>query len=83
MTKKSIEAKEKYLEKKYEEIDVLMKTGRKEAAYKTVKKFFGTHNPKSGAIEDREGTVIYEQEHIAERWKEYLEAPYNKEELTG
>lgn len=54
-------------------LDVLMKTGRREAAHKTVKKFFGTHNPKSGAIKDREGTIIYEQEHIAERWKEYLE----------
>jgi len=43
-----------------------MKTDKKEAAYKTVKKFFGTRNPKNGAIENRKEKKNYEQEYIAE-----------------
>jgi len=67
ITWKSKEGKEKYLEEN-EEIDSLMKTGKREAAYKTVKKFFGTRNLKIGTIKNREGKMFYEQEYIVERW---------------
>jgi len=51
-----------------------VKTGMKEVAYKTVKKFFSTRNLKSEAIENRKGKIIDKHEHIAKRWKEYLKA---------
>lgn len=60
-----------------------MKTDRIEAAYKFVKKYFGIRNTKSEAIKKKQGTIIYEQKHIAERWKGYLVALYDGEELTG
>jgi len=78
--RKSKEAKEKYLEEKCKEIDILMRTGKREAAYKTVKIFFGVRTPKWGAIENNEGEIIYEQEQIADRWKEYIEALYDEKE---
>jgi len=39
-----------------------MKRGKREEAYKTVKKFFGVRSrtPKCGAIENKEGEIIYE-----------------------
>jgi hypothetical protein len=48
--RKSKATKEKYLEGKCEEIDVLMRIGNKEEAYKTVKKFFEVCTSKCGAI---------------------------------
>ncbi|KAL4125923.1 hypothetical protein QTP88_010160 [Uroleucon formosanum] len=79
--RKSKAAKEKYLEGKCEEIDILMQMGKIEEAYKTVKRFFGVRTLKSGAIENKEGEIIYEQEQVVDRWKEYIEALYKEEEL--
>jgi len=64
-------------------MDGLIKTGKREAAYKTKQNFYGIRNPKSGAIENREDKMIYEQELIAEKLKEYLETLYDGKELTG
>lgn len=56
----------------------------KQVAYKNVKKYFlNLSNPKSEAIEYREGTIIYEQDHTAEIQKEYLQILYNEKYLTG
>jgi len=58
-----------------------MRIGKREAAYKIVKNFFGVHTPECGAIENKEGEIIYELEQVADRWKEYIETLYNEEEL--
>ncbi|KAE9522192.1 hypothetical protein AGLY_017452 [Aphis glycines] len=71
--RKSKEAKEKYLEVNCRDIESLMKTGRREEAYKMVKKFFGQYKPRAGGIEDNNGKMLWEQKDIAKRWKEYLE----------
>jgi len=80
--RKSKAAIEKYLEVKCEEIDILMKMGKIEKAYKTVKRFFRVRTPKGGAIENKEGEIIYERKQVVDRWKEYIEALYNEEELV-
>lgn len=49
------EAKEKYLEENFSDIGTFMKTGRREEAYKMVKKFFGQYKPRAGGIEDNNG----------------------------
>lgn len=77
--RKSKEAKEKYLEENCSDIEILMKTGRREEAYKMVKKFFGQYKPRAGGIEDNNGKMLWEQEDIAKRWKEYLEILYEGE----
>jgi len=41
--------------------------GKIEEAYKTVKRFFGVRTPKSEAIENKEGEIIYEQEQVVDR----------------
>ncbi|XP_025425707.1 craniofacial development protein 2-like [Sipha flava] len=79
--RKSKTAKEKYLEGKCEEIDILIRMGKIEEAYKTVKRFFGVRTLKNGAIENKEGEIIYEQEQVVDRWKEYIETLYKEEEL--
>jgi len=48
-----------------------------------VKKFFGQHKPRLGEIEDSNGGMLYEQNDVAKRWKEYLEILYKKETLKG
>jgi hypothetical protein len=50
-----------------------MKTGRREEAYKMMKKFFGQYKPRAGGIEDNNGKMLWEQKDIVKRWKEYLE----------
>lgn len=47
-----------------------------------VKKFFGQHKPRAGGIEDSNGRMLYEQNDIAKRWKEYLEILYKGEMLV-
>lgn len=65
---KSIEAK-----KKCKDIEIQMRTGNRDAMYKSVKKFFNNYKPKRGAIEDNNGVIIYENKHGGHIWKEYLE----------
>ena len=42
-------------------IEVEMKKGSKDAAYKSVKKCFSGHKSKSEGIEDNSGTILYEE----------------------
>jgi len=51
VVRKSKEAKKKYLEEKCKDIEVQMRTSSRDAAYKSVKKFF-YDLPKRSAIED-------------------------------
>jgi len=80
--RKSREAKEKYLEEKCSEIETLMKTGSSDEVYRTVKMFFGQHKPRAGGIEDNNGRMLYEQNDVAKRWKEYLEILYKGKSYT-
>jgi len=77
--RKSKEAKEKYLEENCSDIEILMKTGRREDAYKMVKKFFEQYKPRAGGIEDNNGKMLWKQEYIVKIWKEYLEILYEGE----
>ncbi|VVC40988.1 Hypothetical protein CINCED_3A024301 [Cinara cedri] len=74
--RKSKEAKEKYLKENCSDIETFMKTGRREEAYKMVKKFFGQYKLRVGGIEYNNGKMLWEQKDIAKRWKEYLKILY-------
>lgn len=65
------------------EIETLIKTGSKGEAYKMVKKYFGQHKPRVRGIVDSNGRMLYEQNYVANRWKEYLEILYKGETLKG
>lgn len=58
-----------------------MRLSKREAAYKTVKKFFGVRISKCGAIKNK-GEIIYELEQVVDGWKKYIETLYNEEELV-
>jgi len=40
-----------------------MRTGSRDTAYKSVKKFFNDYKPKMGALEDNNGVINYEAKH--------------------
>jgi len=79
--RKSKEAKEKYPEENCNDIEILIKTGRREEAYKMVKNFFGLYKTRAGGIEHNNGKMLWEQEDIVKRRKEYLEILYEGETL--
>lgn len=60
-----------------------MRTGSRDAAYKSVKNFFNEYKLKRIIIEDSYGTIIYEDKDRGTIWKEYLERLYEGPELTG
>jgi len=81
--RKSKEAKEKYLDKKCKDIEVLTSTDNRDAAYKSIKKFFNDYKQKRGSIDDYNGVIIYKDKHRGNIWKEYLEQLYEGPELIG
>jgi hypothetical protein len=80
--RRSKEAKETFLEEKCKEIEVQMRNGNRDAAYKSVKNFFNDYKPNRGEIEDNNGIIIYEDIQKGEVWKKYLEQLYEGPELT-
>ncbi|KAF0772941.1 craniofacial development protein 2-like [Aphis craccivora] len=81
--RKSKEAKKIFLEEKCKEIEMQMRNGSGDAAYKSVKNFFNDYKPKRGAIEDNNGVIIYEDIQKGDIWENYLEQLYEGPELTG
>ncbi|VVC30385.1 Endonuclease/exonuclease/phosphatase,Reverse transcriptase domain [Cinara cedri] len=81
--RKSKEAKETFLKEKCKKIEVQMRNGSRDAAYKSVKNFFNDYKPNRGAIEDNNGVIIYEDIQRGDVWKKYLEQLYEGPELTG
>lgn len=65
---KSKELKEKYLEEKCKVIEVQMRTGSRDAAYKSFKNFLNDYKPKRGTTEDRNRTIIYEDKDRGTIW---------------
>ena len=52
----------------------MMKTGRLESAFKTVKTFFGDRKIVSCVLINKENDkLLFEEEQMAKRWKEYLD----------
>lgn len=65
-TKKSKGAKEKC-----KDIEVQMRTGSRDAEYKSVKFFFNDYKPKRCKIVDYNRLIIYEDKHRGNVWKEF------------
>lgn len=53
-------SKGKILRGKCKNIEIQMRTGSMDAAYKSVTKFFADYKSKKGSIEDNNGIIIYE-----------------------
>ena len=53
-----------------------MKKGKTKEVYKTIKNFTRQFNPRVGVIKDEQGNNLTEERDIKNRWKEYLEYLY-------
>uniref|UniRef100_A0A8D9A6I6 Craniofacial development protein 2 n=1 Tax=Cacopsylla melanoneura TaxID=428564 RepID=A0A8D9A6I6_9HEMI len=81
-------AKESYLEEKCAQISRNLEQGRLDSAYREAKNFFNDSKARSNTIEDENGKLLFDDEMITKRWKQYLESlykgdDYNDSEILG
>src|SRR6218665_2144844 len=75
------EAREKWWNKKCKELEDLQQKGRYDKVYEEVKRL--SMKPwKGGGIEDRDkqGSILNESNEVRNRWKEYVEELYRRED---
>lgn len=77
INKRAKQDKEQHLMEICAGIENNIKTGQVDMAYRDIKRFFDTRKPKTMSIEDKDGKLIYDDDMIAKRWKEYLEQLYS------
>ncbi|KAI5724736.1 hypothetical protein M8J77_006570 [Diaphorina citri] len=81
VTAKCREAKEKWMDENSAEIEAMMIRNSNEV-YAKVKKLQYNPKTKSNIVRDKEGNVLFDNEKVAERWKEYMEELYSGEGIT-
>uniref|UniRef100_A0A8D9A7F9 Craniofacial development protein 2 n=2 Tax=Cacopsylla melanoneura TaxID=428564 RepID=A0A8D9A7F9_9HEMI len=69
-------AKEKWLSELYMEIGQYLKAGKMEKAYSLINKYFGQKKMKGNVIEDEHGKLLFDDNLITQRWKDYIETLY-------
>ena len=72
-------AKEIWFNKQCEEIEELEKHHNSKEMYAKVKEIWRNkrYNNSNGCIMDKEGNVLFEEEDVANRWKEYITELYD------
>ena len=70
--------KESFIIKECEKVEDNMKKGKTKEVYKTIKNFTRQFSPKVGVIKDEQGNNLTEERDIKNRWKEYVENLYKK-----
>ena len=73
-------AKNKYYNDICASIEVDNRAGRTRDLYKKVKSLRGSFKAKSDGIRDKDGNILMDQESLKERWKEYVDDLYRKNE---
>ncbi|KAL4107862.1 hypothetical protein QTP88_018144 [Uroleucon formosanum] len=77
------EAREKWLENRCHEVELLLKENKMDQAFNTIKKFVSSKTKVNSKIRDENGNLLIDNEDIASRWKQYLELLYYDEEITS
>ncbi|KAL4083943.1 hypothetical protein QTP88_029259 [Uroleucon formosanum] len=77
------EAREKWLEDRCHEVELLIKENKMDQAFNTIKKFVSNKTKVNNKIRDENGNLLIDNEDIANRWKQYLEVLYQGEEITS
>ncbi|VVC27548.1 Hypothetical protein CINCED_3A015042 [Cinara cedri] len=72
-------AKEQWIESRCQEVETMMKNNMQDKAYKVIKTHFGVRKLKCAHIKNKDGNILIEDEKIADRWKEYVETLYYKD----
>lgn len=81
VTTKCREAKEKWLEENIKEIEADILVNNTSKAYNKVKNFEYKPKTRSNIVRDKDGKILFENNKVAERWKEYMEDLYRGEEI--
>ena len=74
------EDKKKYLEKKCEKIELCMRRNDSRSMFEEIKSMIQSFKPRLGVIKDETGMTLTESDDILERWKQYCESMFKKEE---
>ena len=74
--RKARKDKESFIIKECEKVEDNMKKGKTKEVYKTIKDFTRPFNPRVEVIKDEQGNNLTEERDIKNRWKEYVENLY-------
>src|SRR5436190_16121652 len=81
INRKCKQAKEEWITKHCDEIEIELKKGKTDLAYRKVKKHFGKKTIKSSSLKDEQGKELINSKEKAQRWKVYLEQLYGSNNL--
>uniref|UniRef100_A0A8D8RMY9 Craniofacial development protein 2 n=1 Tax=Cacopsylla melanoneura TaxID=428564 RepID=A0A8D8RMY9_9HEMI len=82
VTEECRKAKTKWMDENSVEIQQLINK-HDNGVYSKIKKLQYTPRTKSNIVKDKEGKVLFDNEKVADRWKEYIEELYFGEEATN
>ena len=74
--RKARKDKESFIIKECDKVEDNMKKGKTKEVCKTIKTFTRQFNPRVGVIKDEQGNNLTEERDIKNRWKEYVENLY-------
>ncbi|XP_050439147.1 craniofacial development protein 2-like [Adelges cooleyi] len=76
------QAKEKWMEEYSEDIEMMMKRNNN-GVYAKVKKLQYTPKTRSNIVKNKAGKILFDNDEVANRWKEYLEDLYIGEDINN
>lgn len=76
-------AKDEWLKNNCEEIQYCLMKNSIDKAYNKVKSLQYSPRTRSNIVKDKEGRTLFENEKVAERWKEYMEELYEGDEIQN
>jgi hypothetical protein len=74
-------SKDEWMMNNSKEIEYLLSKNRADKAYAKLKKLEYKPITRSNIVRDKEGKLLFENEKVAERWKEYLKELYEDEDI--
>ncbi|KAI5717312.1 hypothetical protein M8J77_003669 [Diaphorina citri] len=77
------ERKEKWLEENSKEIEMDIRTNQMDKAYTKIKKLQLKPKTKSNIVKDNNGKILFDNEMVADRWKEYIEDLYDGDNIIS
>lgn len=81
ITEECRKAKNNWLEENCKEIEYCLSKNNADRAYNKVKSLQTTLSTRSNIVKDKQGNILFENDKVSERWKEYMEELYEGEEI--
>lgn len=83
ITEECRKAKNIWLEENCKEIEYCLRKNNTDRAYTKVKSLQPTTRTRSNIVKNKEGKLLFENEQVSDRWKEYMEELYEGEEVSN